>query len=227
MAATTLTQEERISHTSAFAVSAADGSMAMFQGIVGQGTLTYYFTSMRGLEFGPAALVWLIFGLWNAVNDPLFGYISDRTKSVLGRRIPYIRYGAPLITLAFIACWIGWPTPELTPYAGGEWWTSPAQLSMFFQFLAALFLYDTLWTAIATSIYIMPYEMAVSNRARSAVFAWKVPFGMATNFRSVGRTIPGFSAPPCPASTAAVTTSAVATPIVLRFQELLTFIALP
>jgi GPH family glycoside/pentoside/hexuronide:cation symporter len=126
-------------------------------------------------------VVWLIFGIWNAVNDPLFGYISDRTKSGLGRRIPYIRYGAPLIALAFIACWIAWPTPALTPYANGAWWTSPAQLSMFLQFIVALFIYDTLWTAIATSIYIMPYEMAVSNKARSGVFVWKVPFQLIAN----------------------------------------------
>jgi GPH family glycoside/pentoside/hexuronide:cation symporter len=47
---------------------------------------------------------------------------------------------------------------------------------MFFQMLIGLFVYDILYTAIATSIYIMPYEMAVSNKARSSIFIWKIIF---------------------------------------------------
>ncbi len=57
------------------------------------GALTYYFVNLRGLSTYYTGIVWLLFGIWNAVNDPLFGYISDRTKSNLGRRIPYIRFG--------------------------------------------------------------------------------------------------------------------------------------
>ena len=44
--------------------------------------------------------------------------------------------------------------------------------------LLALFLFDTLYTAIATSVYIMPYEMAISNRARSSIFLWKILFSV-------------------------------------------------
>jgi len=38
--------------------------------------------------------------------------------------------------------------------------------------------FDTLYTAIATSVYIMPYEMAVSNQARSSIFLWKILFSV-------------------------------------------------
>jgi hypothetical protein len=50
------------------------------------------------------------------------------------------------------------------------------QTLLFVQMLVALFLYDTLYTSIATNIYIMPYEMAVSNKARSTIYIWKIIF---------------------------------------------------
>ena len=78
-------------------VSIADASCAMLNTFVVSIGLTYYFTSYRGMYPGLASTVWLLFAIWNAVNDPLFGFISDRTKNKLGRRIPYIRYGAPII----------------------------------------------------------------------------------------------------------------------------------
>ncbi|MFN8596445.1 MAG: MFS transporter [Anaerolineae bacterium] len=145
-------------------VSIADASTATLQSLVGSGALTYFFTRWRGLDPSLAATVWLLFGIWNAVNDPLFGYISDRTKSKLGRRLPYIRYGAPIIALAFIAFWLDWPG------------TANNQTGMFIQLLLALFVFDTLYTAIATSIYVMPYEMALSNKARGSILIWKVAF---------------------------------------------------
>lgn len=153
--------EERIPWKSRIWISLADSSVAMLQTIVGGGALTYYFTRVRGLEPNLAGLVWLLFGIWNAINDPLFGFISDRTKSKLGRRRPYIRYGTPLLTLGFIFLWFDLPA---------------SQEIMFSQMLIGLFVYDILYTAIATSIYIMPYEMAVSNKARSSIFIWKIIF---------------------------------------------------
>jgi GPH family glycoside/pentoside/hexuronide:cation symporter len=159
-------KEEIVPLKSRIWVSAADGATATLNGLVAGGILTYYFTRWRGLEGDMAALVWLLFGIWNAVNDPLFGFISDRTKNKLGRRIPYIRYGAPIYSLAFICLWINW---------GGQ---STSQMGLFFQLLFFLFVFDTLYTAIATSIYIMPFEMAISNKARSSILIWKILFNV-------------------------------------------------
>ncbi|MBN1488087.1 MAG: MFS transporter [Anaerolineae bacterium] len=157
-------KEEFVPLKSRIWVSIADAACAMLLGLSVNGSLTYYFTRVRGLEPGRAAFVWILFGIWNAVNDPLFGYISDRTKSGLGRRIPYIRYGAPIYVLGFIAFWINWP---------GE-----SQTWLFIQLLLSLFVFDSLYTAIATSIYVMPFEMAISNKARSSILVWKIIFSV-------------------------------------------------
>jgi GPH family glycoside/pentoside/hexuronide:cation symporter len=159
-------KEEFVPLKSRIWVSVADASCAMLNTFVVSIGLTYYFTSFRGLDASLAATVWLLFGIWNAVNDPLFGFISDRTKNKLGRRIPYIRFGAPIIGLAFILCWINF---------GG---VHASQAVMFIQMTLLLFLFDVLYTAIATSIYVMPFEMAISNKARSGIFIWKLIFSV-------------------------------------------------
>lgn len=158
--------EEKVPLKSKIWVSMADAACAMLNTFVVSVGLTYYFTSFRGMEAKWASIVWICFGIWNAVNDPLFGYISDKTKSGLGRRIPYIRYGAPAFGLAFVLCWINF---------GGQ---DASQVVMFIQMLLALFLFDTLYTAIATSLYVMPFEMAVSNKARGGILIWKVIFSV-------------------------------------------------
>lgn len=159
-------QEEHVPLHSRIWVSAADGACATLGGLATGGALTYFFTIWRGLDQNLAGIVWIIFGIWNAINDPLFGYLSDRTRHPLGRRIPYIRFGAPLYAAAFIACWINWPG------------TQTNQTWMAVQLLVLLFIIDTLYTAIATSLYIMPYEMAVSNKARGSIFVWKLVFAV-------------------------------------------------
>jgi GPH family glycoside/pentoside/hexuronide:cation symporter len=145
-------------------ISAGDASCGFLQNIIGGGALTYYYTRVMGLSPELTSLVWVIFGIWNALNDPLIGYITDRTKSKLGRRKPYIRYGAPIFAASFFVMFL------TLPGASGNQWM------LFSQMLFGLFLYDTLYTAIASALYLMPFEVAVSNKARSSIFIWKIIF---------------------------------------------------
>ena len=161
-------QEERVPLASRIWISGADAATAILQSMVGASVLTYFYFNLLGLKAEMISIVWLLFGLWNAINDPLFGYISDRTKTRLGRRIPYIRYGAPVFILAFILFWLEIPG------------TQNNQAALFVQMLLALFIFDSLYTAIATSLYIMPYEVAISNKARSSILIWKVGFAVFT-----------------------------------------------
>ena len=157
-------KEEYVPIASRIWISLGDAATAILQALVAAGALTYYFTELRGLDLKLAGYVWLLFGIWNAINDPIFGYISDRTQSKLGRRVPYIRYGAPIFVLGFISFWIHIPGSD------GN------QAMLFVQMLLALFVFDILYTAIATSLYIMPYEVAVSNKARGTIYIWKIIF---------------------------------------------------
>ncbi|MBE6835775.1 MAG: hypothetical protein E7515_05950 [Ruminococcaceae bacterium] len=152
--------EEKVSALSKFWLCLADCLCGTANGLLTGGGMSYFFVNYLGMDEKLASIVWIIFGIWNAFNDPLFGYLSDRTKSKLGRRIPYIRYGAIFYSVFFIITWVKWPI-------------GASQTALFIQMLVTLFLFDTLYTAIATSLYVMPYTMAVSNKARSNIFLWK------------------------------------------------------
>jgi len=157
--------KENVPLSSRLWLGGADCMITTLNNILTGGGLTYFFVTYCGLSAAWSATCWLIFGIWNAVNDPIFGYISDRTKSKLGRRIPYIRYGSVMIAAVFILTWV-------------EWFHTGSQGQMFAQMLISLFLFDTLYTAIATSIYVMPFEMAITNEARGKILLIKVIFGL-------------------------------------------------
>lgn len=53
-----------------------------------------YLTDTVALTAAAAGLAVMIGKLWDAVTDPMMGYISDRTKSRMGRRRPYLLFGA-------------------------------------------------------------------------------------------------------------------------------------
>ena len=56
--------------------------------------INFYYVDVLGLSTSVTGILWSIYGLWNAVNDPLMGQLSDRTRSKLGRRVPYVAFGA-------------------------------------------------------------------------------------------------------------------------------------
>ncbi|NWI85738.1 MF13A protein, partial [Pitta sordida] len=59
----------------------------------------------------------VVFMIWNAINDPLFGYIQDNSKlRCCARRQFSILYGAPLYGLAFLLPWFPW-----RHYKEGDW----------------------------------------------------------------------------------------------------------
>lgn len=52
-----------------------------------------------------ASVIFLVGKIWDAVTDPIMGYISDRTKSRFGRRRPYFLFGVPFIFFSFVMVW--------------------------------------------------------------------------------------------------------------------------
>ena len=61
--------------------------------------LTFYFFVV-GLNIFYIVIAYIIWGFWNALNDPVIGALSDRTKSKYGRRKPWIIGG--LIPVLFV-----------------------------------------------------------------------------------------------------------------------------
>ena len=68
--------------------------------------LLFFFTNVAGLDPSLAGMVLLIGKIWDAINDPIVGVLSDRTQSKMGRRLPWMLYAAIPFGISFLAQWI-------------------------------------------------------------------------------------------------------------------------
>lgn len=66
----------------------------------------FFLTDVAGLKPTLAGMILLMGKIWDAVNDPLIGWLSDRTRSSLGRRYPWMLLGAIPLGLSFFLLWI-------------------------------------------------------------------------------------------------------------------------
>ena len=59
------------------------------------GYYLFFYVDGLGLAVTLAAIINVIYAIWDAVNDPLVGYLSDNTRSRWGRRRPWLLAGLP------------------------------------------------------------------------------------------------------------------------------------
>ncbi|MGC5617314.1 MFS transporter [Georgenia sp. Z1491] len=115
-----------------------------------------FLTDVVGLRPGLAGSVVLVAKVWDAVNDPLMGALSDRTRTRWGRRRPYMIVGALLLVPAMALLWL----PQL-PVSG--------QLSMFAWAVASYLLYATVQTVMAVPYASLSTEIATDYDVRNRV----------------------------------------------------------
>lgn len=70
-------------------------------GLVVAVNLQFFYTDYVGLSAGLVSWSLLFARLFDAVTDPVMGYLSDRTDSRLGRRRPYFLFSAPFLGICF------------------------------------------------------------------------------------------------------------------------------
>ena len=132
-------------------------SLASFGGAIISGIyaalLLYFYQVYLGLGAFFIALAAGIYAIWNAINDPLFGYISDsKSSKKLGRRIPYMRYTAPLLGIGFILVWFVPLTLD--------------NFSIFLWMLITMLIYDTAYTIIFLVYSALLPELTESDMER-------------------------------------------------------------
>ena len=113
--------------------------------------INFYYVDVLGLNAGVAGILWSIYGLWNAINDPLMGQLSDRTRSRFGRRVPYVAFGAIPLGLSFFFLWT---PPSQSPWMLGAY------------FLMILFIFDTLYSLTIIAYNSLFPEIAPTPRDR-------------------------------------------------------------
>src|SRR5512141_227646 len=74
------------------------------------GFYVFYYTDKLGLAITMAAIINLIYGFWDAVDDPIVGFLSDNTRTRWGRRKPWLLTGLPFY-IGFLVLVYAVPTP--------------------------------------------------------------------------------------------------------------------
>jgi GPH family glycoside/pentoside/hexuronide:cation symporter len=101
----------------------------------------------------------LIGKFWDAVNDPLFGWFTDRTKSRFGKRRVFMIFGAIPLAIAVALLWFV-PTAD-------KFWT--------FVWIALTFiLFDTVWTLTNVPYYALTSELTDDYDERSSLTTYRM-----------------------------------------------------
>jgi len=122
----------------------------------------YFFKYATDVLYIAPATMGVLFGLaraWDAVSDPMAGYLSDRTRSRIGRRRPWLYASAAPMALVPVMLW---SPPDVFAGVALAAWT-----------LAALLLYET-----AVTVWVVPHaalgaELTMAHHERTRVFAYR------------------------------------------------------
>lgn len=121
-------------------------------------------------------LAWILYIVWNAINDPLIGYLGDRTRTKIGRRKPWLIIATPAISISFFLLFF---PPNLGPSLMSSQWI------YFFWLLFTLLMYDTFYTIIGIMQMALVTELSILPEERASTgFFWAVGtlFGQVITF---------------------------------------------
>jgi glycoside/pentoside/hexuronide:cation symporter, GPH family len=118
----------------------------------------FFLTDVVGLSPSFAGLVMMIGTLWDAVTDPAVGIWSDRTKSKLGRRRPFILFAA--IPYG-ISVWLLFT----------DWGLSPVMTKAYF--IAAVILYFFVFTCLNIPYTSLAAEMTQDYDERTSLISYR------------------------------------------------------
>ncbi|XP_038267256.1 transmembrane protein 180 [Dermochelys coriacea] len=142
------------------------GSLSLFVSILHNVFLLYYVDTFVSVYKIDKLSFWIgetVFLIWNSLNDPFFGWLSDRvflstqqsgveisSPEVILKRLKALSRNGPLFAISFLAFWVSWAHPGL-------------------QFLLCLCLYDSFLTMVDLNHSALLADLAVSARDRTSL----------------------------------------------------------
>lgn len=122
----------------------------------------FFLTVVAGLSPGLAGMVFMIGKAWDAVSDPLMGFLSDRTRSKYGRRRVYFLAGIIPIVVTFFLLW------TVPPFE--------SQAGTFIYYVAATIAFNTVITMVMVPYNAIIPELTPDYSERSSLTGFRIAF---------------------------------------------------
>jgi len=153
---------QRLSLATKLAYGAGDLGPAIVAGVNGF-FIFEFLINVAGLRPAVAGSVFLIAKIWDSVNDPIIGWLTDKTVSRMGRRRPWLLFAAVPFGLAFFLHWIVPPLSE-----GLKFW----------YYLVVALLLDTALTAVNVPYVALTPELTPDYDERTSLTSVRMSFSI-------------------------------------------------
>lgn len=167
--------QEKLNFTTKLAYGAGDMGPAITANIL-VFYLLYFFTNVAGLPAGMAGSILAIGKIGDAINDPVAGILSDRTRTRWGRRIPWMLFG----TIPFgIFFWLQWVVPQFSEDTNINHW------SLFTYYIIIATLFNLAYTAVNLPYTALTPELTQDYNERTSLNSFRFAFSIGGSILSL------------------------------------------
>lgn len=138
--------------------------------------MMYFFTNVAGLPAGLAGWILMIGKIGDAVNDPVVGILSDRTRSRWGRRYPWMIFGAIPFGIFFFLQWI-------VPHFSSDPIVNRWALFWYYTIIALLF--NIAYTAVSLPYAALTPELTQDYNERTSLNSFRFAFSIGGSILSL------------------------------------------
>lgn len=138
--------------------------------------LLYFFTNVAGLPAGLAGSILAIGKIGDAVNDPVTGILSDRTRTRWGRRLPWMIWGAIPFGLTFFVQWL---VPVFSDNKATNDW------ALFWYYTVVAILFNLAYTAVNLPYTALTPELTQDYNERTALNSFRMAFSIGGSILSL------------------------------------------
>ncbi|MEH2258391.1 MFS transporter [Nostoc sp.] len=139
--------------------------------------LLIFFTSVAGIPAGLAGTILMIGKIWDGVNDPLVGFLTDKTKSRRwGRRLPWMFYGAIPFGVLFFLQWI---VPQFNANQSENIWP------LFWYYVAIGVVSQAFYTVVNLPYTAMTPELTQDYDERTSLNSYRFTFSIGGSILSL------------------------------------------
>ncbi len=168
-------ESEKLSLKTKLAYGAGDLGPAITANIMAF-YLLIFFTNVAGISPVLAGTIQLISKIWDAVNDPIVGVLSDRTQSRWGRRLPWLLYGAIPFGIFYFLQWI---VPQFSPDPVANMW------GLFWYYVIIAIVFNSLYTVVNLPYTALTPELTQDYNERTSLTSFRFSFSLGGAILSV------------------------------------------